>query len=247
MSPTHRIFWHAKQGNRAEEYEDAYAARVEARRFAVADGAAESAFAALWAQLLARHFVEAPDAVSGPLALWLAPAQHAWLAAFEGRDLPYAAEAHFRRGAFATFLGLLFRAESEDCYRWQALAVGDTCLFHTRGGALLRAFPLERSDSFSNLPQLIGSRTIPHEVEQKQSRTAEDRGCLHDRFWLMTDALAQWFLQEHEAGETPWAALEWLFDPATTNEDFAVWLGRLHLSKQLRNDDVTLMVIQLED
>ena len=29
-------------------------------------------------------------------------------------------------------------------YHWQAVAVGDTCLFHSRRGALVRAFPVDR-------------------------------------------------------------------------------------------------------
>jgi hypothetical protein len=41
-----------KDGNRPDEYEDAFAGNPKVGRFAVADGASESSFAALWAKLL---------------------------------------------------------------------------------------------------------------------------------------------------------------------------------------------------
>jgi WD40 repeat protein len=37
-------------------------------------------------------------------------------------------------------------------------SLGDTCLLHTHGEALLRAFPLEHSQQIGNLPGLVGSR-----------------------------------------------------------------------------------------
>ncbi len=51
-------FWVPCGGNRPEDYEDAFAANAEAGRFALADGATESSFAALWAQLLVNDFVQ---------------------------------------------------------------------------------------------------------------------------------------------------------------------------------------------
>jgi hypothetical protein len=58
---TTAIRWRAfalhKDGNRPDEYEDAYAGNPRVGRFAVADGASESSFAALWAKLLVDGFV----------------------------------------------------------------------------------------------------------------------------------------------------------------------------------------------
>src|SRR5208282_3019962 len=41
-----------------------------------------------------------------------------------------------------------------ETFRWQAVAVGDTCLLHTRDNVLVRAFPLERAEQFDNFPKL---------------------------------------------------------------------------------------------
>ena len=66
------VYWQAfrlpKRGHSADEYEDAYAANPYVGRFAVADGASESSFAALWAQLLVNGFTrpaEKPDPDGG--------------------------------------------------------------------------------------------------------------------------------------------------------------------------------------
>ncbi|MGH7226717.1 MAG: hypothetical protein ACRELF_26170, partial [Gemmataceae bacterium] len=55
--------WHAfhvhKRGNAPDEYEDAFAGDTAKARFAIADGASESSFAAMWAQLLTEGFITA--------------------------------------------------------------------------------------------------------------------------------------------------------------------------------------------
>jgi hypothetical protein len=41
--------------------------------------------------------------------------------------------------------------------RWHSAALGDTCLFHVRGGQLEVAFPLTQSSDFDTSPSLLGS------------------------------------------------------------------------------------------
>jgi hypothetical protein len=70
-----------------------------------------------------------------------------------------------------------------------------------------------------------------------------------DRLWLMTDALAQWFLLQAESGGKPWLATEPLVQPAAEDalvqQAFAAWIEGLRAARQLRNDDVTLLAISL--
>src|SRR5262249_58048077 len=101
--------WHAfhlpKRGNAAEEYEDALAADPATGRFAVADGASESSFAASWARLLVEGFV---GTVGKPWQNldWLDPLRQRWADEVDGLSLPWYAEAKREEGAFATLLGL---------------------------------------------------------------------------------------------------------------------------------------------
>ncbi len=98
-----RAFHVPKRGGTEQEYEDAYypdefADDVGAFRCAVADGASESAFADIWAQLLVRGF--------GTRKMRIADLQAHWQKTVGGKRLPWFLEKKARRGAFAAFVGL---------------------------------------------------------------------------------------------------------------------------------------------
>ena len=66
-----------------------------------------------------------------------------------------------------------------------------------------------------------------------------------DCLFLMTDALAQWFLYAHEQGRRPWEAVAPLLDPSRPEDAFAAWVGGLRAGGGLRDDDVTLLGIEV--
>jgi hypothetical protein len=228
------LFRLPRRGRAVDECEDAAAGNLEQGRFAIADGASESVQAGLWARLLVESFV----AANGEAA-WnalLDRARQSWTSAvpLPAVELPWYLEVGLRQGAFATFLGVAI-GESE----WDALAIGDSCLFQLRGDELVAHFPVDRSGDFGNSPWLIGSRpqsSVPmvHRRGQWQSG---------DRLWLMTDALAQWFLSEIEAGRQPWDRLG--RHVAEGGGGFSGWVEDQRGLRRLRNDDVTLLAVNL--
>ncbi len=237
-----------KRGNSADEYEDASAGDPERGRFAVADGATESSFAGLWARLLVDGFVAAPIPQPSRWSDWLPPLQKRWLEEVANKELPWYAEAKLQDGAFATFLGLVIREKSGLLGKkkvWQAVAVGDGCFFQVRENRLYRAFPMHNSEDFGNTPWLVGSRnTSPKSLKKKEMRAKGD-WLAGDRFWLMTDALAQWFLSRVEAGKQPWGDLDALVAEEESENRFAAWIDQQRDEKLLKNDDVTLLAISL--
>ncbi len=68
-----------------------------------------------------------------------------------------------------------------------------------------------------------------------------------DRLVLMTDALAQWFLQTHESGGDPWEAVALVLAEEDPQSAFADWIAWLRERDNLRNDDVTLLEIEAGD
>ena len=68
-------------------------------------------------------------------------------------------------------------------YQWQAVAVGDTCLFHTREGAMLRVFPLQRAEQFNNAPNLVGARMSLEQIHKKRASWTDGMGHRGDRLW----------------------------------------------------------------
>jgi len=245
MSTDARACWLAKRGNSPEEYEDAFAADDVAGRYAIADGATESSFSGLWARLLVDQFVQ--DSGGDPLR-WterLPALQDQLHTHISRRPLPWYAEAQLLQGSFATLLGVVLTVSEDAEYTWQAVAVGDSCLFHTRGTDLLGVFPLNRAEQFGNMPHLVGSRTSADVIREKRALLTQSHALPNDRLWMMTDALAHWCLKEHEAGRNSWAELEWLLAPPQPDESFAAWIEELRDKRELHNDDVTLLAVRL--
>lgn|SRR5262245_13146707 len=228
-------WWAPKAGNAAQEYEDAYAVEAAALRFAVADGASETSFAKQWAELLVDRFVHEPPAPEG-LREWVAPMQAAWAGSNKPKATAWYAEEKARDGAFSSLLGVTL-----DQNRWRALAIGDSCLFLVRSGRLKRAFPLELAEQFNNRPVLLSSVSRANQRVWDEVRVGEGDLVEKDQLLLMTDALAQWFLLEAELGRRPWAALA----RAKTQEEFGSLVDMLRSGGALRNDDTTMVRVEV--
>jgi hypothetical protein len=242
--PRWRGFRLSKRGTADDDYEDAFAGDPHAGRFAVADGASEASFAGLWARALAGGFVNAPGKPWLDLD-WLTPLRQEWATQVDALPLPWYAEEKREQGAFATLLGLVLRPPRPgQLGTWRALAVGDSCLVHARGERFLTSFPLTESAEFGTRPALLGSRPPPAD-RPPPCEHAHGRWHPGDRFLLMTDALAQWFLHEGEKNRRPLEAVEELLAEAAPEEAFAGWVDLRRDHAALRNDDVTLVVIDV--
>jgi serine/threonine protein phosphatase PrpC len=241
-----QAFHTPKRGNAPDEYEDAFAGDVTKARFAVADGASESSFVATWAKLLVEGFIAADGKPWRELD-WLAPARQRWAAEVDDRPLPWYAEEKREQGAYATLLGIAFRQSRTqiDASVWRALAVGDSCLFRLRHGKLRQSFPLTRAADFGNQPPLLGSRGRPADTPQQAVRHGRGKWRPGDRFLLMTDALAEWMLRRSEEKQQPIADIDRLLAESTPQDAFADWIEERRDRHNLRNDDVTLVIIDL--
>jgi hypothetical protein len=229
-----------KRGHRPEEYEDAAAGDGGRGRFAVADGATESAFAGDWSRLLAEAFVTEPVMDRG-WPDWLPPVRGRWLETVGRRELPWYLEEKFAQGAFATLLGIEFTPAATGGWDWRAVAVGDCCLFHLRGPELVCSFPLDAADDFNSTPALICSRPAALPPDHR----AKGRARHGDTFLLLSDALAQWAFRRHEGRRSPWTELVDLARRPDADAAFASWVESLWSSKELKTDDITMLAIDL--
>jgi hypothetical protein len=161
--------------------------------------------------------------------------------------LPWYAEEKARQGAFAAILGVVLYDNANrggSGGHWQAVAVGDSCLFQVRGEEVLVRFPVNDSAAFSNRPHLLSSN--PDHAGRLVDHVCNKHGKWQagDAFYLMTDALAYWFLRELEQGRTPWRVLR---DLNTSDEvrPFREWVETLRTKGAIRNDDVTLLRVDI--
>lgn len=247
-----RAFWLPKYGNAEEEYEDAFWPRqlpvdretsVSDFLVAVADGATETSFSALWAKLLVRSYTEG-KLIPEHFAASLLKLQGRWRRAVSRKSLPWYAEEKVRRGAAAAFVGLHLRDGDPGAYggSWEAIALGDCCLVQVRGGQVVERFPIQHASDFSNSPFLLSSSPSASEGWQEHLRTTSGRWLQDDSFFLMSDALAAWFMTDEESGRSPWIVLR---DLETADAPaFQEWIAELRAT-DLRNDDVTLVRLDL--
>ncbi len=248
-----------KEGNSEAEYEDAFWPRRESDeaieadrfRFAVADGASEGMLSRYWAQILARVYGKY-GATLEDQDRFLNRAHREWRLAktsyLRGREranrpLQWYEEPGFAQGAFATILGLtLDRASGgQNAATWQAFAVGDTCLFQVRDEILLCHFPVEDSHCFNDRPVLVAAESDHNQRFSEVLQIIAGTCRVDDSLYLMTDALATWFLRAHEASDAPWQVLRDL----ETATQFRDWLSGLRDRGEIKNDDVTLVRVDI--
>ncbi len=248
-----QAFWLPKSGSAEEEYEDAFwpkqmptdrEADVSDFRVAVADGATETSFSALWAKLLVRSYAEgqlSPERFAASLQ----KLQERWRKAVSRKPLAWYAEEKVRSGAAAAFVGLHLSNREAESYEglWEASALGDCCLIQIRGGQVIERFPIKSASEFSNSPFLMLSNPSASEGWQERLRTISGSWLSDDSFYLMSDALAAWFMRDEESGGAPWEILRDL--GTADSQTFPDWISELRSTHHIRNDDVTLVRVDL--
>jgi hypothetical protein len=233
-----RVYWAQKAGNAEGEYEDAFwplrdvDARLRGFRCSVSDGATESSYSGPWARMLVRAYCRRLlDTRRRERALKDLGA--VWRQDVSAGPLPWYAEQKLEQGAFSSLLGVQFG----EAGGWRATAVGDTCLFHVRGSDVVSAFPVNRSADFTNSPALISSVWRHNQGLEEHIRFTCGEWRRGDMFLLMTDAVACWYLCCVEGGCMP--------DIPRRRTSFRPWLAGLRSSGAVRNDDTTVMRVEM--
>jgi hypothetical protein len=256
-----RVFREPKAGSSREEYEDASwvgpgevteatPLDLERLRVCIADGVTESLLAGRWANLLVASVGEA-DRRHGHERI-LRHAIEAWKGVLSeyiearekrGKPIQWYEEPGLDRGAMATMLAADFEG-ADGRGSWKAWAIGDACAFQVRDAKLEAAFPIARSDEFDSTPAMVSSKTTDLRALLRSSRRKHGRWQRGDVFYFATDALAAWFLRALEEGERPWEVLRDL-GPDEGPSDFAQWVASMRDSGTLKNDDTTLVRVEL--
>ncbi|MBI4626089.1 MAG: hypothetical protein HY736_23075 [Verrucomicrobia bacterium] len=239
------VSWLPKRGNSAEEYEDAFYPKtfdpplVLPFSCAIADGAAATSFSGLWANLLTERFCRAGDLKA--FDQLLPELREKWDGETRSKPFPWYIEQQLEQGAFATLLGVqIIKVEVPAVFRWQAIAVGDSCLFHVKGFDLAAAFPPFKAEDLKARPMLLSSRPMPDSATELY-RFADGNFEPGDRLYLVSDAVAGWILQGVENDTKPFVQL----DQVVRNPDFFLALiERLLNQRELKNDDFTLLWVE---
>jgi hypothetical protein len=249
MRVSAQAFCSPKAGNQESEYEDAFwpegvitGQSGNSFRFAVADGATETSFSGIWAKQLVRAFGKG-ELGSERFQSCLETLRKRWHRVVSRKPMPWYAEEKVRSGAFAAIVGITLLDDNSGVNgAWTSAAIGDSCVVQTRGLRLVSCFPLATADQFSSTPELLGSSAADSAPDLL---IANGTWCGGDTFYLMSDAIACWFLREVESGRAPVRHLRDLTDG--TSRNFRSWLSDLRKTGAIRNDDVTVMRVEIEE
>lgn len=249
-----------KQSETISDCQDYYQSNSEKDCFAIADGASQSFYPSLWAELLVNHFCKNPEINQENWEQWLELIQEKWLSEVTQKveqarnqgDASWVTNHNrlkvYQHSATSTFIGLRFLEN-----KVQVSIVGDSCLFiiknnhSTNKNSLLGTYLIKESKDFGNRPEYFASYkkdnhfkpdlfNIPLEAEANSEKVY---------FILATDALSEFIFKCIE-NEKP--ILQKLLD-ISQKEDFEkfVLLARRDETIGMKNDDVTLMILELSD
>ena len=236
-----------KEAESRDDCQDACDQNDEERRYAIADGATRSFFPKEWAILLVKHFCENPDLslVKKDWRDWLAPIQQKWYEQVgekvNERNLFYLTNSfNSQESAVSTFIGIEF---NKDNSAWEAMIVGDSCLFH-KTDSEFKSYLIENSADFTNHPEVFASFAKDNRFEPSLESGLAKSG---DILILATDALAKWILEHKEIRKLD-AALDRL-KTVETDEEFYQFVHEARHDEAIRlvNDDVTLILILVEE
>jgi hypothetical protein len=241
-------FIYHKSAERYTDCFDRYGINMKTNKFAISDGVSKSFFPDLWAELLVDYFINAEGHINiGDIDSYKS-IQSEWnnrVGEIVNRpNQKYFVRNFFIQGrpAAATFVGLYIYKE-KGMFKWEAIALGDSFLFFIPdqldniSDNFIDVLYLSSKDDFefNNFPDFFDSRSINNKGKIKQKRKELKRGT----FYLMTDAMAEWFIAEKTK------ALQ-IISEWKTQSDFEKSIIELRKTT-LNNDDSTILIINIEE
>ncbi|WP_254568716.1 protein phosphatase 2C domain-containing protein [Oscillatoria sp. HE19RPO] len=237
-----RRFQIPKQGLTEAECEDKSAlSSSEGRlRVAVADGATESLFSDIWAELIVNSYIEKGaelfniGSLQSLTQAFLHTASKLILQMPETRH--WFMYEKLERGSHATFVA----AEFYNPETMEVLAVGDSCIFwRNEENGNVEMLPELSAEDFGVFPASICS--LQKTWQNLESKIVKQEVNLQNGFQviLCTDALACWLVKELKKDLFIWEKLFKLSDSIS----FTNFIESLRSQKEIRNDDVTLVLI----
>lgn len=231
----------AKEPDRPEANEDAYAFSADRQRLALSDGASESYDSRLWAGLLAKKFADDPRFDLE----WIESAVAAYQAEHDFASMSWSQQLAFERGCFATLLAAEHDAVN---HRLALFGVGDSVAVLLVGVEVVRAWPLDHPDRFKERPTLLSTVRAHNQFTLAPtfgslSRIDLDLAAFPEPTLLcMTDALGEWTLRM--AGNDPGRLADLM--AIRSEEQLISLVVAEREAKRMRVDDSTLAILQFD-
>ena len=223
---------------------DNYALNTGNHKFSISDGVSKSFFPKVWSTILVNEYVNIPETDE---TSFIKACQQKWSNQIESKvNRPETkwytrTEYNRRTPALATFVGLQF---FENERKWTASALGDTFLFFLPEGYTHFLEDLVVLSSkvepliFDNFPDYFTS--IGDQHKGLPLKKVEDQPLSPGTFFLMTDALAEWFVSEKEKAKEN-------IDIWRDQKDFERFVNQAREDRTMSDDDSAILIINVQD
>lgn len=222
--------------------------------FAIADGATQSFYSSIWSKLLVDYFCENPQIDKNNWQEWLELIQQKWLEEVKAELEKAKSGNNFAwieiynglersKSAISTFIGLQFIENQA-----KISIVGDSCLFIFQGNQLIQTYLLKKSTNFNDRPGYFGSRSKNNDDYEPEFLDIELKYKQHSDklyFVLATDALAEYIFKYTEQQRDILTTLLTI----NSEQEFENFVksARQDDTIKMKNDDVTLMILEVSD
>ncbi len=238
------LYWKTEHGS-ASNCQDSLSYDPAQGLFAAADGAGTSLFPALWARILAQHFITTPLMSDDPFEVewWVRLAQKeykqqvpnihktgAWNVIQKVRN----------QGSDSTLATL--RVTKVDAATADAtlLVFGDSCvLIGDPGEQTVSSFILQSPSEFDRAPICVPSDLKYLNRDFHRCQTKDITLHTSDQVIIATDAVARWILGH---GADVWAAFQQVYQ-CPTLDDWYTLVNAKRQAKEMVNDDSTALVL----
>lgn len=220
---------------------DNYAINKEHNKFAISDGVSKSFFPKIWSDILVNKYVNQKDWKDNNE--FIVESQKEWQSKIDEivnqPETKWFTKSQYNRKdpALATFVGLQF-LESDQ--KWIAQALGDSFLFFIPKDSKEIEIKLSTKPEpivFDNFPDYLSSIGSSHKGEKKAIKGEKIK---EGTFYLMTDALAEWFLLNTEQAKQT-------LDNIKTQEQYLETIANERNANRLNDDDSAVLILELYD
>ncbi len=215
--------------------------------FLVADGATQTSFSGLWARILVDSCANT-NLSEGNFFRAVRSAQGSWHEAMKSIELPWHAQEKLRQGAYSALTWLeikYYPLHPAYAFIWNALAVGDCCLFIARNREFFLSLPIQDHRQFSLSPVLIPSKSEKIDSIKGCIQTARGSLKMGDQLLLGSDAISSWLMRRNQEEQLEFLKMLLSTKKSFSSGVFENWIKDQRRKKEIKNDDTSLIFIEL--
>jgi hypothetical protein len=240
------LYWKTEHGN-ADNCQDAPFHNAEQGLFAVADGAGTSLFPALWARILAQHFVTTPLMSDDPFEVewWVRLAQTEYkqkMPAIHKAGAWNIVQKVRNQGSDSTLATLRITRVGAETAEAMLLVFGDSCVLRgDQGKETVSSFILQQPNEFDRAPICVPSDLKYFNRDFHRCQISNVTLNSGDQIIIATDAVSRWILGQGEIAGV-WEAFQEVYQ-CPSLDDWYTLVDTKRQRKEMINDDSTALVL----